>query len=41
VVAMLFSTFLEGYRWTLPGVVGVALAVAGNFLVLRTKSTRG
>lgn len=36
VVAMLFSTFLEGYRWTLPGVVGVALAVAGNVLVLRT-----
>ena len=35
VVAMLFSTLLEGYRWSLPGVIGVALAVAGNVLVLR------
>jgi drug/metabolite transporter (DMT)-like permease len=40
VVAMLFSTFLEGYRWTLPGVVGVALAVAGNILVLRAPRSR-
>jgi len=41
VVAMLFSTLLEGYRWTLPGVAGVALAVLGNVLVLRAKPTRG
>jgi drug/metabolite transporter (DMT)-like permease len=40
VVAMLFSTLIEGYRWSLPGVVGVALAVAGNVLVLRLKPTR-
>jgi drug/metabolite transporter (DMT)-like permease len=39
VIAMLLSTLLEGYRWTLPGVVGVALAVAGNVLVLRKPRT--
>ena len=37
VIAMLISTLIEGYRWSLPGVVGVALAVVGNVLVLRTK----
>jgi len=45
VVAMLFSTLFEGYRWSLPGVIGVALAVAGNVLVLRAprprQTTRG
>lgn len=35
VVAMLVSTFAEGYRWTWPAVLGVALAVAGNVLALR------
>ena len=40
VAAMLFSTVLEGYRWTLPGMVGVALAVAGNVLVLRAPRSR-
>ena len=41
VVAMLISTVFEDYRWSLPGVVGVALAVAGNVLVLRRPPTRG
>ena len=40
VAAMLFSTVLEGYRWTLPGMVGVALAVGGNVLVLRAPRSR-
>ena len=40
VAAMLFSTVLEGYRWTVPGMVGVALAVAGNVLVLRAPRSR-
>ena len=40
VVAMLFSTVVEGYRWTLPSMVGVALAVAGNVLVLRAPRSR-
>jgi drug/metabolite transporter (DMT)-like permease len=34
VLAMSVSTLLEGYHWTLPAVAGVALAVAGNVLVL-------
>jgi drug/metabolite transporter (DMT)-like permease len=34
VVAMTLSTLFEGYRWSLPAVTGIALAVAGNVLVL-------
>jgi len=35
VIAMLLSTIFEGYRWTWPAVLGVALAIAGNVLALR------
>ena len=35
VIAMLLSTLFEGYRWTWVGVLGVALAIAGNVLALR------
>ncbi len=38
VIAMLLSSIVEGYRWTWPGIGGVALAVAGNVLVLRGRS---
>jgi drug/metabolite transporter (DMT)-like permease len=41
VVAMMISTLLEGYRWTVPAVAGVALAVVGNVLVLRRRPARG
>ena len=34
IVALGMSTFLEDYRWTAPAVVGVALVLAGNLLVL-------
>jgi drug/metabolite transporter (DMT)-like permease len=34
VVALLMSTALEGYAWTVATVIGVALAVAGNVLAL-------
>ena len=37
VLAMLLSSAFEGYRWTALGVVGIALAIAGNVLVLRRK----
>jgi drug/metabolite transporter (DMT)-like permease len=40
VVAMLLSTVVEGYRWSWPGLLGIALAVAGNALVLRTGARR-
>jgi len=35
VIALLLSTLFEGYRWTPVAVVGVFLAVAGNWLALR------
>jgi drug/metabolite transporter (DMT)-like permease len=34
VVAMLFSTAFEGYRWTWVGALGVALAAVGNVIAL-------
>ncbi|HEX6138512.1 MAG TPA: EamA family transporter [Casimicrobiaceae bacterium] len=40
VVAMLVSTLFEGYRWTPLGGVGVALAVAGNWLALKPRPRR-
>jgi drug/metabolite transporter (DMT)-like permease len=38
VIAMLFSTVLEGYRWTLLAVAGAALAVLGAVLALRARN---
>jgi drug/metabolite transporter (DMT)-like permease len=35
VLAMLMSTFFEGYRWTGVAVFGVALALLGNWLAMR------
>jgi drug/metabolite transporter (DMT)-like permease len=35
VLAMLLSSLVEGYRWSAAGVLGIALAIAGNVLVLR------
>ena len=37
VIALVLSTFFEGYRWTWVGGVGLVLAVAGNWLALRRK----
>jgi drug/metabolite transporter (DMT)-like permease len=34
VVALIVSTLFEGYRWSLPAVVGLAVLVAGNALAL-------
>lgn len=39
VVAMLISTFLEGYEWSLLAVAGSLLALAGMLLALRAKNT--
>jgi drug/metabolite transporter (DMT)-like permease len=36
IVALSVSTVFEGYTWTLLAVLGVAFALAGNLLVLRT-----
>jgi len=35
VVALVVSTVAEGYRWTLPSVLGLACVLIGNVLVLR------
>ncbi len=35
VVALLISTLFEGYQWTLPGLAGFALVLAGNWLVMQ------
>ena len=35
IVALAVSTLVEGYRWTLAAILGAALALAGNVLVLR------
>jgi drug/metabolite transporter (DMT)-like permease len=40
VVAMLASTAFEGYGWTPAAVAGMALVLAGTFLVLRAKARR-
>ena len=37
VIALVLSTLFEGYRWTWVGVVGLVLAVSGNWLALRGK----
>ena len=33
-VALLISTFVEGYRWTVPAIIGTGLIIAGNWLAL-------
>jgi drug/metabolite transporter (DMT)-like permease len=37
VVALLISTVLEGYRWTMPAVLGAILCLGGNVLILKKK----
>jgi drug/metabolite transporter (DMT)-like permease len=44
VVALAVSTLFEGYRWSLPAVIGLAVLVAGNALALgggRAKASSG
>jgi drug/metabolite transporter (DMT)-like permease len=37
IVAMATSSLFEGYRWTAPAVLGMALVLVGNVLVLRKR----
>lgn len=39
VVALVISTFVEGYRWTGIAAVGIMFTLAGNWLILRTRTT--
>jgi len=34
VMALIISSFLEGYSWTGLGILGLVLVVGGNFLAL-------
>ena len=40
IIALLISTVLEGYRWTTPAVIGVALIATGNVLALTKAKMR-
>eukprot|EP01037_Dinobryon_pediforme_P033054 gene33054-38321_t len=40
VFALIISTLLENYHWTLPSIAGLCLALAGNVLVLRGGAAR-
>jgi drug/metabolite transporter (DMT)-like permease len=37
IVALVFSTFFEGYQWTLSAACGVLFILSGNFLMMRKK----
>jgi drug/metabolite transporter (DMT)-like permease len=37
VFALLISTGFENYQWTLPGIVGLVLVVAGNIIMIRAR----
>ena len=39
-VALLVSTFLEGYRWTAPAIAGMLLMLAGNWLILSQRTNK-
>lgn len=34
IVALAFSTFFEGYRWSPPAVLGVVIIIAGNYVAI-------
>ena len=36
-IALLISTFFEGYKWEITGIVGVLLLMAGNVVALKNK----
>jgi len=39
IIALILSTMFEGYRWTANALVGVALVLAGNLIILTPQST--
>ena len=39
IIALIISTLFEGYRWTAGASLGVSLVLAGNLIVLTTRST--
>jgi len=41
VVALGISTAYEGYRWSVPGLIGAMLIITGNLIVLKRRSIAG
>jgi drug/metabolite transporter (DMT)-like permease len=39
IIALILSTLFEGYHWTAGALLGVSLVLAGNLIVLTTRST--
>jgi drug/metabolite transporter (DMT)-like permease len=39
IVALTISTFLEGFVWTLPAILGLCLVIVGNIAINRSRST--
>lgn len=39
-VALLISTLMEGYEWSLPALLGMATVVVGNWLVMRASKAQ-
>ncbi|UTW54544.1 DMT family transporter [Kordiimonas sp. SCSIO 12610] len=37
IVALIISTFLEGFMWTLPAVIGLSLVILGNIVMINKK----
>ena len=40
IVALLMSTFLEGYRWTTLAIIGMLLTLLGNWLILSHRTNK-
>jgi len=40
VVALIFSTFFEGYQWTFSAVIGLAMVVIGNLMLLKRNESK-
>ena len=40
VVALLISTAIEDYRWTMPALIGMLLTLAGNWLILSQRQNK-
>jgi len=38
IVALVISALFEGYRWEMLAILGVAMSVAGNVIILRRRT---
>lgn len=40
VIALVVSTFFEGYKWTLPSIAGIILVICGNAVLLQNRKSK-